>query len=362
MNYWEKMGEKSANTPLSLEGYQWRVRTALRNTDWPRVKASIESMPPALLSEPAWIYWLGRAYEAENQSDIAQSLFQNIVHQPHFYGQLAREETGLPIKMPAASPIKRSDIRTLSKNVGLQNALRFYAMNLQFEGNREWNWQLREMSEQQLLTAAEFARQNNVLDRMVNTSDRTKTIFDFEQRFPTPHKNIMVQNTKILGLDMAWVYGLIRQESRFMLNARSNVGASGLMQVMPGTARYVVKRMKINNIDITNINNVGTNILLGTSYLSIILQDLNNSQVLASAGYNAGPNRARAWCASLPKSIEGAIFAETIPFPETRDYVKNVLSNATYYATLFLKTPQSLKARLGIISPDVATTNELLKI
>jgi len=354
--YWKKVDD----APLSLDGYQWRVRTALRNTDWPEVKKGIEKMPPSLLSEPAWVYWLGRAHDAENQVDAAQALFQNIINQPNFYGQLAREESNLPITIPDATPVNQSDVAALSTNTGLQNAMRFYAMNLRFEGNREWNWQLRQMSEQQLLAAAEFARQNNLLDRMVNTSDRTKTIFDFDQRFPTPHKEIMKPGTATLGLDMAWVYGLIRQESRFMLNAQSKVGASGLMQVMPNTARYVVKKIKLDNFHISKMNNIDTNITLGTNYLNIILKDLNSSQVLASAGYNAGPGRARAWRASLSKPVEGAIFAETIPFSETRDYVKNVLSNATYYAALFRRTPQSLKARLGIISPNAITMNDLV--
>lgn len=355
-DYWKK----TTDAPLSLDGYQWRVRSALRNTDWPEVKTSIEAMPASLLSEPAWVYWLGRAYEAENQFDTAQSLFQNIADKPHFYGQLAREELGSKITIPPTSPVPQRELAVLTKNTGFKNALRFYAMNLRFEGNREWNWQLRQLSEPQLLAAAELARQNNVLDRMVNTSDRTKTIFDFEQRFPTPHQDIMALNTNVLGLDMAWVYGLIRQESRFIQHARSSAGASGLMQVMPDTARYVVRKIKLDNFNLSQLNQIDTNIALGTNYLNIILKDLNSSQVLASAAYNAGPGRARTWRASLTKPVEGAIFAETIPFSETRDYVKNVLSNATYYAALFQKTPQSLKARLGTISPKTVIINDLV--
>jgi soluble lytic murein transglycosylase len=170
----------------------------------------------------------------------------------------------------------------------------------------------------------------------------------------------MAHNTSALRLDMAWVYGLIRQESRFILNARSSAGASGLMQVMPDTARYVVRKIKMDNFDMRKMNEMETNIALGTNYLDIILKELNNSQVLASAGYNAGPNRARTWRASLTRPVEGAIFVETIPFSETRDYVKNVLSNATYYSALFLKTPQSLKTRLDIISPNAVVMDNLV--
>ncbi len=347
-DYWERVD----NTPLSLEAQQWRVRTALRNQDWAAVKTGIEAMSPSLLAEPAWVYWLGRAYDAGNQPEVAQSLYKNIADQMHFYGQLALEAQGELITAPLTTPVLPADLAEMANNIGLKNALHFYAMNLRFEGNREWNWQLRKMSDRQLLAAAEFARQKNVLDRMVNTSNRTKTIFDFDQRFPTPYKSIMMQNTDLLGLDMAWVYGLIRQESRFILNARSNVGASGLMQIMPNTAKYVVKKIKMDNFSLSKMNDIETNILLGTSYLDMVMKSLNGSQVLASAGYNAGPGRARAWRASLHDPVEGAIFAETIPFPETRDYVKNVLSNATYYSALFQKAPQSLRVRLGMISPD----------
>jgi soluble lytic murein transglycosylase len=224
-------------------------------------------------------------------------------------------------------------------------------MNLRFEGVREWNWELRKMTDRQLLTAAEFARQNNVLDRMVNTSDRTKVEIDFSQRFPSPHRDVMTTNTQNLGLDMAWVYGVIRQESRFIRSARSNVGASGLMQVMPATARWVAKKIGLSGFTNDQIADVNTNILLGTNYLSMVLADLDGSQALASAAYNAGPGRPRAWRSTLPGTVEGAVFAESIPFGETRGYVKNVLSNATYYAALFDGKPQSLKARLGTVAP-----------
>ncbi len=346
-NYWKK----AADAPLSPESYQWRVRTSLRVTDWPAVKAGILAMPATLQSEPAWMYWLGRAHIADNKPDMALPYFQAIAHLPNFYGQLALEECGLRITIPPSTQIAPAEVSAVESNPGLQRALQFYRLNLRAEGTREWNWQLRGMTERQMLAAAELARQNDLLDRMVSTSDRTKSSFDFNQRFPTPHINIMTETTTPLGLDMAWVYGLIRQESRFIQNARSSVGASGLMQVMPGTARYVIKKMKVD-ITAGQTNEIQTNIYLGTNYLNIILANLNGSQVLASAGYNAGPNRAKAWRANLSKPVEGAIFTETIPYTETRDYVKNVLSNATYYSALFLHTPQSLKARLGSISPN----------
>ncbi len=288
-------------------------------------------------------------------------MYASIADQFHFYGQLATEELGQKISIPqTAAPVTAAELAPMNANPGLRRALKFFEMDLRFEGVREWNWELRHMkSARELLAAAEFARQNKVLDRMVNTSDRTRSEHDFDQRFPTPFRDVMVKATQSLGMDMAWVYGLIRQESRFVMHARSHVGASGLMQIMPATARYVAKKIGMTDFDHGQVNHIDTNIVLGTNYLNMVLNDLDGSQALATAAYNAGPGRPRAWRSTLPGVVEGAIFAETIPFSETRGYVKNVLSNATYYAALFEGKPQSLKARLGTVSPKGMVLSEL---
>jgi soluble lytic murein transglycosylase len=275
-----------------------------------------------------------------------------LAPQTNFYGQLSLEELGQKITVPPrALPVTDEEIAPMATNAGFRRALKFFDLDLRFEGYREWNWELRKMNDRQLLAAAEFARRSDVLDRMVNTSDRTKAEFDFTQRFPTPYRDIMRATTQRQGMEMAWVYGLIRQESRFIMNARSHVGASGLMQLMPATAKYVAKKIGMTDFAHTQVNEIETNILLGTSYLNMVLTDLEGSQTMATAAYNAGPGRPRSWRSTLPRQVEGAIFAESIPFSETRDYVKKVLSNATYYAAMFEGKPQSLKARLGTVAP-----------
>lgn len=348
LNYWKR----ADNASFSLEAYQWRVRIALREGDWKMVKSSIAAMPVSLKSLPAWVYWYGRALQTEGKKEEAQAMFASISDQLHFYGQLALEERGQKIGAPVlAKALTPEELAPITQNPNLQRALKFYSLNLRFEGTREWNWALRGMTERELLAAAEFARQNELLDRMVNTSDRTKGELDFNQRFPTPFNDTMYKATQSVGVDMAWVYGLIRQESRFATAAKSHMGATGLMQVMPNTAKWVAKKIGLSNYVPRQVNDVETNIALGTNYLNMVLTDLGGSQALASAAYNAGPGRPRAWRATLSRPVEGAIFAETIPFSETRDYVKNVLSNATYYAALLEKKPQSLKARLGMVVP-----------
>ncbi|WLI89299.1 transglycosylase SLT domain-containing protein [Massilia sp. R2A-15] len=354
--YWKK----SAGAPLSQDQLQWKTRIALREGDWKTVRATIESMPPQLRSDPTWTYWMARAMAAEGSREAAQALYTRIADQNSFYGQLAMEELGQQVAIPPpGAPLTAAEIAPMSANPGLRRALKFFSLRLRFEGTREWNWELRKFSERELLAAAEFARQNEILDRMVNTSERTRTEFDYTQRFPSPHNDILQPTTQNLGLDRAWVYGLIRQESRFVTDARSGVGASGLMQVMPSTGQYVARKIGLTDFVYSMLSDLRTNILLGANYMNMVLANADGSQPLASAAYNAGPGRARTWRATLSGPMEGAIFAESIPYPETRAYVKNVLSNATNYAALFERKPQSLKARLGVVTPNGARANQL---
>ncbi|MBB5390240.1 MULTISPECIES: lytic transglycosylase domain-containing protein [unclassified Herbaspirillum] len=356
MDYWRK----TRDALLTQDALQWKVRMALRAGDWKTVRTTIESMPAALRNDITWTYWLGRALKEDGQNDAARRLFESISANFSFYGQLALEELGQKITIPPGPmPPTAGEIALYSQNAGFQRSLRFYQLNLRFEAIREWNWELRKMTDRQLLAAAEYARQSDVLDRMVNTSDRTRAEFDFTQRFPAPHLGEMNAATRPLGMENAWIYGLIRQESRFIKSARSHVGASGLMQLMPATAKFVAKKIGMTEFTADQVNDINTNLLLGTSYLSMVLNNLDGSETLATAGYNAGPGRPRTWRATLPRTVEGAIFAETIPFNETRGYVKNVMSNATYYAAMFENRPQSLKQRMGMVAPNSNVATDL---
>lgn len=350
LEYWKKASVSPSD--MSPYAHEWKVRTALRKQDWHLVYEWINQMPVSLQKKPAWIYWKGRALVALGQKKQAHKLFSSIAGQYHFYGQLAQEELGQKIRVHEnRKTFSSAEVSAMSRNPGFQLARKFFEMGWRFEGVREWNWQLRKMNEHQLLVAAEYARKLNLLDRMVNTSDRTQTEVDFTQRFPAPFRDIVSMATEQLELDMAWAYGLVRQESRFVMTAQSSVGASGLMQLMPATARYVARKIGLSEYRPGKINSPETNILLGTNYLNMVLNDLEGSQLLATAAYNAGPRRPKNWRTTLSETVDGAIFAETIPFSETRDYVKKVMSNATYYAALFERKPQSLKERLGFVSP-----------
>lgn len=344
----------TGSTPKTDYTHAWEVRAELRQhpIDWQGVLNAIDKMSTRQASEPVWVYWRGRALQALGQTEAAQQAYESIQGDFSFYGQLALEELGEPILAPAAapaiSPLASEDVR---QRPGLIRALELFKLGLRLEATREWIYAVRGMSDQQLRAAAQWAGEEGVFDRVVNTSLLTDEEVDFPQRFAAPFKEGVSTQAQSINLDPAWVYGLIRQESRFMTDARSRVGASGLMQLMPDTARWVANKIGMKNFNLAQINDFDVNTTLGTNYLKIVLDQLGGSEVLASAGYNAGPGRPKQWRARLQAPVEGAIFAETIPFTETRIYVKNVLSNTAYYAALFSGEPQSLKARLGVVHP-----------
>ena len=336
---------------LNDQQLAWKVRIALRAKSWPDVLAAVDAMSPKEAQEPAWRYWKARAAKAQGRAAEAQALFTALATDFSFYGQLAAEELGDRGKTPAASyKPTRDEVQAMAKVPGFQRALAFYRLNLRFEGNREWSWTIRNFDDKQLLAAAEFARRSEIYDRAINTADRTRELHDFSMRYLAPYRDVMKGYVSQQQLDEAWVYGLIRQESRFIADVKSSAGAAGLMQLMPATARWVAQKVGLKDFrGGAQTVNVETNLNLGTWYLKHVLDTLDNHPVLASAAYNAGPGRARAWRAAEP--MDAAIYAESIPFNETRDYVKKVMSNANYYSQQFGQTLLSLKERIGVIAP-----------
>jgi soluble lytic murein transglycosylase len=333
---------------LSAEQLEWWVRAALREEQWATARAVIERMRPLQRTEPTWTYWRARALRTEGKSEAAAALFTRLAGEHHFYGKLAREELGQPFALPPRgyAPTEEAVVR-VAANPALQRGLALLRLQQRVEGVREWNWALRGMDDEQLLAAAELARRAEVWDRAINTADRTVGTHDFSVRFLAPYREVFAQRARAQGLEEPYVLGLVRQESRFIADVRSVAGASGLMQLMPATARWVARQTGMKDYAPSRVNDVEVNVALGTSYLKYVLDELDGSPVLAAAAYNAGPGRARKWKADRP--LEGAIYAETIPFNETRDYVKKVLSNTMYYAALYGGETKPLKARLGTI-------------
>jgi len=345
--------------PWSDDTLAWGVRAALRSTApeaqrWALVLEAVGAMSAQEQKDAAWVYWRARALQAQAPRDAAgdearagaRQLMQSIASPLSFYGKLASEDLGLRPSLPSTpAPPSPAEREAAAGVPGLQRGLHMISLGLRSEGVREWNFTLRGMNDRELLAAAQVACEREVWDRCINTSDRTKAEINLAQRFPTPFRQDVVAAARRIGLDPAYVYGLIRQESRFIMDARSHVGASGLMQLMPATARWTARKIGLD-FKPEMINDREVNLRLGTAYLKLVLDDFGGSAAMAAAAYNAGPSRPRRWREGPP--MEVAAWAENIPFTETRDYVKKVLSNATVYAALLEGAPTlALKVRLG---------------
>ncbi|MEW5966882.1 MAG: transglycosylase SLT domain-containing protein [Pseudomonadota bacterium] len=329
---------------------EWWARAALRAGDWQAVRSAIDSMDEAARTQAVWRYWRARALAASGQRLAANVIFLPLSREHHYYGQLAQEELG-PVAQAPLINIKTGGeaLAAVARDPGIARAVALYELGLRQDAAQEWNWAIRTFSDAQLLAAAELARRMAWYDRAIHTAERTRDLHDFELRFIAPYRDLAQKAARENGIDEAWVFGLMRQESRFINVARSHVGASGLMQVMPATARWIAQRLGIKGFHPREMQDPARNIQFGAYYLRHVQDSLDGSPVLATAAYNAGPGRAQRWRDS--REMEAAVYIESIPFAETRDYVKKVMSNAMYYAQRFDQPSVLLKDRLGTVPP-----------
>ena len=345
---WFKRGGK---TEMSDEQLAWKARAAMRSGDWEMLREAIDPMSVTARQDAAWSYWYGRSLAAEGNAEGSRAYFLRISGQPHFYGLLASEELGEAFVIPQSHAPAEEEIVQARGHAGLVRALALYALGLRPEAQREWVFSIRNLDDRQLIAAAELARRAEIYDRAINTAIRTSHVHNYQYRYLAPYRDVFKQQSQAFDLEEAWVLGITRQESRFIVDAKSSAGARGLMQLMPATARWVAGKIGMA-YSLDRVTEVGTNVTLGTRYLKYVLEDLGHP-VLATAAYNAGPGRARRWRDGKP--LEGAIYAETIPFNETRDYVKTVMANTVFYAALQTGKTHSLKQRLGTIPAKAAT-------
>jgi len=348
----------AGTTAMSENQLAWKVRAALREQAWDDVLAAIGAMSPAQQQDPAWRYWKARALGARGKAAEAQPLLEVLAYEISFYGLLAAEETGIALT-PKSDPVvpTPAELADIDSLPSVQRMLKFYQLDLRPEALREWIWTIRGFDDRQRLIAAQYALSRGLFDRAINTADTTVVRHDFALRYMAPYKEALTEAAQQTGLDEALVFGLVRQESRFRADVVSNAGAVGLMQLMPPTAKWVAKQLGKTDYRPSQISDVATNAQFGSYYFKYWLDRFESLSPLAVAGYNAGPGRAQAWRAARP--IEGAIYAETIPFNETRDYVKKVLANAVLYARQFGLAGPTLKQRLAVIPPRGGKLDEI---
>lgn len=331
----------------SDEQLAWRVRAALRAQVWTDVARAIDTMSARARGEPVWRYWRARAWKALGGRLAATQMFSALARERNYYGQLAEDELGVVLAAPARpSTMTDAQVREVGKRPSIARALKLLALGLREDAANEWRHGIRELDDAGLLAAAELARREGWHERAIVTAEQVRELDAIELRFLAPYRDLASEYVRQYGLDEAWVYGLMRQESRFQNHARSGVGASGLMQIMPATGRWIAQRLGMRRFDTGSLFDLDTNLRFGAYYLKYTLDKLGHP-VLATAAYNAGPRRALNWQAGVP--MEGAIYVESIPFLETREYVKKVMYNAIHYAQRFGQSRGGLRDRLGMV-------------
>lgn len=354
---WFKLAD-DAN--LDKEQLAWFARAAMLRNNWPALLNAVEKMDPNQAEEGAWRYWKARALKAQKKMADANALFSRLASERHFYGWLAQDELKDYVAAPMMThKVKSLDVEALmASNPAFKRVEALQRVDLRWEAKVEWVQATKDFDDKQLLVAAEYAARKQWFDLAINTADKTTQTHDFSLRYPAPYRDLMQPAANDQGIDEAWVYGITRQESRFMHYAKSGVGAAGLMQLMPATARWAASRAGIENYNKNMIHDLDTNIALGTYYMRYTLDLMSGQETMATAAYNAGPNRAKKWMAT--QALEGAIYAENIPFNETRLYVQKVMANAHMYAKQLGLKSVTLKQRMGTIPGNMAANLEQL--
>lgn len=306
---------------------QWQVGHALRELDWPKVQQVIENFPATLAADVNWRYWLARALEEQGQQAEAEVIFRQVAERRHFYGFMAAAKLGLPPSLAHNPvPVSDEDLVLIQQHPAVQRAQEWLALGRLTEARREWNHLQRSVTESQKLAAAKLAGKLEWHERAIFTLADAGYWDDVELRFPLAYKEDIQRFAKNAKVDSGWAMAIARRESSFMPDANSPVGARGLMQIMPDTANYIAKK----RVQASTLYNPITNIDYGTDYLNYLMRRNDGNLIMATAAYNAGYSRVRQWIPQgQPLPVD--VWVETIPFRETREYVKAVMAYYQIY-------------------------------
>jgi soluble lytic murein transglycosylase len=321
---------------------EWRARLLLRLGRWNEAHQLTRQMPADLGQTSRWRYWQARSLQlAQPNNKEPLALYQGLAKERDFYGFMAADQVKAPYHLnnkPLALDSKT--LERVRKAAGIRRALEFHARGQIVDGRREWYHVSRLFSREELVAQARLAYDRGWYFPAIRTISQAQYWDDLEVRFPMAHRAELTGEAKKRGLHSSWVFAITRQESAFMADARSPVGAMGLMQLMPATAKETAKRFGIPLSSPQLAYRPEVNIQLGAAYLSQIYGQFKGNRVLASAAYNAGPGRVRQWLRGADH-LAYDVWIENIPFDETRQYVQNVLSYSVIYGEK-LNAPQPL--------------------
>ncbi len=334
----------------SSDSLRWQAQIAIKESDWPGLLEVIALMETEEQDSKKWLYWKARALESLQQLKEANNLYRTLAQQRNYYAFMAADRLNLDYQFNA-KPIQPLEPKVLLKKYPeLLRIQELLAIDWPLSTRREWYHLLNKADPDELQAVALLASEWQQHNQAIRSLAKAKNWDALNIRFPTPYNEPVMQNAKRNGIDAAWIYGVMRRESAFSEDIKSPVGATGLMQLMPKTAKYMSQKISSKNVSYKNLTEANSNIELGSAYLSYLSQKYSGNKVLATASYNAGPNRVDIW---IPKvgSLPADQWIDSIPYSETRAYVKAVLEYTTIFNSLLTKK----YTRLKDVMPDIGS-------
>jgi soluble lytic murein transglycosylase len=331
-----------------------RFKLALRQQNWQAVADFITELSEKEQSRLKMRYWLARALEKTEKFSIAQRIYKALAKERDYYGFIAADHIGTTHQMQHRSiEYTQAEANDLMRNISIAGAREFYNLSKRpnsksewlLNARREWHYATTRLPRNQQAITAALAHRWGWHDRALMTAAKAGYYDDLDVRFPLAFYEPLAAAAENQGVDLSWVYGIVRQESAYMNNVRSRAGALGLMQLMPATGRLVAKRIGIKLKRTRDILDINTNVNLGTAYLRQMLDKFDGNYMLATAAYNAGPGRAKRWAAEN-SCMPADIWVELIPFNETRKYVRRVLFYTCIFESRLGQKPLQLRIEL----------------
>lgn len=311
---------------------EWQVRVALRAGNWPKVLERIRAMGQALREKPRWQYWQARALDQLGQPAPAQALYEKLSGRRTFYGFMAADQLGKPYSLNHEGvTVNREAIERVMAVPGVKRALELYRLDRLHAARAEWRQAMDNLADSDVLVASRIAQGWGWHEQGVHGAIATRAWDHLGMRFPLAHRQNFHGAARTYNLDVNWVYALARQESAFQSDARSHRGAFGLLQLLPSTARETAQQAGLSFNGVTTLLNPSANIRLGSAHLSSLLERFDNNRILATAAYNAGAHRVSEWIDDQSRELDSDIWVETMPYHETRRYVRNVMAYTVIY-------------------------------
>ena len=328
----------------------WRVYAALWAGELDTARRFIAALPDGERDSTRWRYWSARIAERRGEEAAAKPIYTSLARERDYYGFLAADRIGADYAMQHVSvDATPEEIAKLETRSDILAARELYTLGEIVDARRQWQWAVRNLGDRELQVAAVIARQWGWHDRAIQAVVKSGHPDDLELRFPVIYRDVIEANATKYNIDSGWIYGVVRQESAFVVDARSDAGALGLMQLLPSTGRAGLRQLRLRTRVEDALLSVEQNVQLGVNYLKQVLNRYNGNQVLATAAYNAGPNRVSGWIPDA--TIDADVWIETIPYNETRGYVKNVLAFAAVYEYRLGKKPTRLTTRMPAVAP-----------